>query len=235
MFIEKKASKCGNTIGGITIYPEDEKIYDALKKHNVKEIFVAIGKMDNDAATRIFEFYSKTSCKIKIYDTPVKDFERSDKGDEQKMTIRNFEIDDLLFRSPLNINHWYFSFFCIIYCILSSAFFAIEYGNDSGCVIYHPLISDLEARSAIAMTDVFHKIGSFKYILVLYLPFPTPCFLKPSVRAGTYQPDIVSFIAKSQYNLSGPNVNTPCHAGNEDIYTVIHRLPNHSFQITLDC
>lgn len=105
MFIEKKASKCGNTIGGITIYPEDDKIFSVLKKHNVKEIFVAISKMDSETAAKIFEFYSQTSCKIKIYDIPVKDFERGDKNGEQKMTIRNFEIDDLLFRSPLNINN----------------------------------------------------------------------------------------------------------------------------------
>ena len=105
MFIEKKATKCGNTIGGITIYPEDDKIFSVLKKHNVKEIFVAISKMDSETAAKIFEFYSQTACKIKIYDIPVKDFERGDKNGEQKMTIRNFEIDDLLFRSPLNINN----------------------------------------------------------------------------------------------------------------------------------
>ena len=105
MFIEKKATKCGNTIGGITIYPEDENIYSVLKKNNVKEIFVAITQMDNETAAKIFEFYSKTPCKIKIYDTPIKDFHHSEKDGDQRMTIRNFEIDDLLFRSPLNINN----------------------------------------------------------------------------------------------------------------------------------
>ena len=105
MFIEKQASKCGNTIGGITIYPEDEKIYDVLKKHNVKEIFIAISKMDNETATKIFEFYSKTSCKIKIYDIPVRDFTQGINGADRKMTIRKFEIGDLLFRSPIEINN----------------------------------------------------------------------------------------------------------------------------------
>ena len=106
MFIEKSAVKCGNKIGGITIYPEDENIYDVIEKHGVKEIFIAISGMDNDTATRIFEFYGKTSCKLKVYDIPVKDFKRdaSERGNT-KIEIRNFEIDDLLFRSPLKINN----------------------------------------------------------------------------------------------------------------------------------
>ncbi len=106
MFIEKSAAKCGNTIGGITIYPEDENIYEVIKKHNVREIFIAISEMDNETATRIFEFYSKSSCKLKVYDIPIKDFKR-DRSERvaHKIEIRNFEIDDLLFRSPLKINN----------------------------------------------------------------------------------------------------------------------------------
>ena len=104
MFIEKKAVKCGNTIGGITIYPEDEKIYELIKKHNVKEIFVAISNLDNDTAARMLKFYGKTSCKLKIYDIPVKDFVHRGNVGEQKLSIRDFEIDDLLFRSPLKVS-----------------------------------------------------------------------------------------------------------------------------------
>ena len=104
MFIEKKAGKCGNTIGGITIYPEDEKVFDLLKKHDVKEIFVAISHLDNETAARLFEFYGKTGCKLKIYDIPVKDFIRGETAGSKKMAIRDFEIDDLLFRSPLKVS-----------------------------------------------------------------------------------------------------------------------------------
>ena len=104
MFIEKKAGKCGNTIGGITIYPEDENIYDVIKKHNVKEIFVAISNLDSETAAQLLEFYGKTNCKLKLYDIPVKDFVRRGSGGEQKLSIRDFEIDDLLFRSPLKVS-----------------------------------------------------------------------------------------------------------------------------------
>ncbi len=106
MFIEKNATKCGNKICGITIYPEDENIHSVIKKHGVKEIFIAISDMDNETATRLFEFYGKTSCKLKVYDIPVKEFKRDESERRtQKVEIRNFEIEDLLFRSPLKINN----------------------------------------------------------------------------------------------------------------------------------
>lgn len=103
MFIEKNAAKCGNTIGGITVYPEDEHIYDIIKKRNVQEIFIAISNLDNDTAAQLFEFYSKTGCRLKLYDIPVKDFVRRENDGTQKLSIRDFEIDDLLFRSPLKV------------------------------------------------------------------------------------------------------------------------------------
>ena len=105
MFIEKKAGKCGNTIGGITVYPEDENVFDILKKYDVKEIFVAISHLDNETATRLFEFYGKSNCRLKIYDIPVKDFIRGETSESKKLSIRNFEIDDLLFRSPLKVSN----------------------------------------------------------------------------------------------------------------------------------
>ena len=104
MFIEKDASKCGNKISGITIYPEDENVFKSIEKLGVKEIFIAISNMDNETAMKMFEFYGKSSCRLKLYDIPVKDFKHGDAASISSRAIRNFEIEDLLFRTPLNIN-----------------------------------------------------------------------------------------------------------------------------------
>ncbi len=103
MFIEKDSAKCGNKISGITIYPEDESALKTIEKLGVKEIFIAISDMDSETATKMLEFYSSVSCKLKIYDIPVKEFKHGD-GKSGVRAVRDFEIEDLLFRTPLNIN-----------------------------------------------------------------------------------------------------------------------------------
>lgn len=103
-FIDKDPDKLGNRIAGLKIYPEDDSTLEIIKKYNVSEIFIAIAGIDNDTATQLFEFYSRTSCKLKIYDIPVKDFEYGNKERKAARAIRNFEIEDLLFRKPLAFN-----------------------------------------------------------------------------------------------------------------------------------
>ena len=103
-FIDKNPDKLGNRICGLKIYPEDDNILDIIKKYNVSEIFIAIAGIDSDTATQLFEFYSRMSCKLKIYDIPVKDFEYGSKVKKSSRSIRDFEIEDLLFRKPISIN-----------------------------------------------------------------------------------------------------------------------------------
>jgi FlaA1/EpsC-like NDP-sugar epimerase len=105
-FIDKDEQKVGQQIAGLKIYAEDEHIFDLIKKNNVTEIFVAVANLDNEEAIRIFHFYDKANCKLKIYDIPVKDFQADDEeGAEKPKVIRDFQIEDLLFRKPLKINN----------------------------------------------------------------------------------------------------------------------------------
>lgn len=104
-FIDKDPDKLGNRIAGLKIYPEDDNTLEVIKKYNVSEIFIAIAGIDSDTATQLFEFYSRTSCQLKIYDIPVKDFEYGNTGIKASRAIRNFEIEDLLFRKPLTLNN----------------------------------------------------------------------------------------------------------------------------------
>ena len=103
-FIEKQATKLGNSISGLKIYPENEDVYKLIEKFDIKEIFIAISSIDSKTAAQLFEFYSKTPCRLKIYDEPIKDFTNGDVSQSKSKTIRNFEIEDLLFRSPIKIN-----------------------------------------------------------------------------------------------------------------------------------
>ena len=104
-FIDKKITKVGSKIAGLKVYHNDEEEIPALlSKHGIREVFVAITKIDSESAKKIFEFYSRFSCKVKIYDIPVTDFGKSEADGRSARTIREFQIEDLLFREAININ-----------------------------------------------------------------------------------------------------------------------------------
>lgn len=101
-FIDRDKAKTGGRVAGLRIYHEDEDIISFIKKQAISEIFVAIDGLDNDTSKQIYEFYKQTSCKIKIYDTAIKGYYSGGSG--SRRTIREFQIEDLLFRESLKIN-----------------------------------------------------------------------------------------------------------------------------------
>ncbi len=104
-FIDKDPQKIGNNVVGLKVLPEDEKAIELIKENNITELFVAVAELDNDEAKRLFEFYSETKCKLKIYDIPVKDFNKDEENADGSKVIRDFQIEDLLFRKPMKINN----------------------------------------------------------------------------------------------------------------------------------
>ena len=99
-FIDKDKTKVGSRVYGLPVYHENTAVLEQIKRDSISEIFIALANLDSDEAARLFDFYSLTGCKIKIYDTPVRD---ADKNGNARPTIREFEIEDLLFRAPVNI------------------------------------------------------------------------------------------------------------------------------------
>ena len=106
-FIDRDPQKIGNNVVGLKVYPEDQATLDLIKKNDIKELFVAIAELDGEEAVRIFNVYSRAKCKLKIYDIPVKDFHKTEEEEAEKKSekvIRDFQIEDLLFRKPIKIN-----------------------------------------------------------------------------------------------------------------------------------
>jgi len=99
IFIDIDRAKIGSMISGLKVYCEDEKIADVLAKHSIRDVFVAINNIDSETAKEKFDRYSAIGCNIKIYDIGIKDM-----GNAQKGTIRDFQIEDLLFRKPVKVN-----------------------------------------------------------------------------------------------------------------------------------
>ncbi len=99
-FIDKRADKVGGKIGGIKIYKEDDDIIAKIKNLPVQEIFIALPNIDSETAKNLLEFYSKTGCKVKLYDFPINQTETEENS---KRVVRPFKIEDLLFRNALKI------------------------------------------------------------------------------------------------------------------------------------
>lgn len=103
-FIDRDHAKVGNRIAGLKVYYEDENILDVIQKSGVSEIFIALTDLDKEKASNLYHFYSKTSCKIKLYDIPVKNI-GNENGEKIKRSLREFQIEDLLFRKPIDLNN----------------------------------------------------------------------------------------------------------------------------------
>lgn len=100
-FIDINKERVGGYICGIRILEENDDVIEKLEKLGVKEIFVALPSISVTDARRIYEFYSKIGCKIKLYDFATVDSGHDMSG---KRSLREFSIEDLLFRDSFNIN-----------------------------------------------------------------------------------------------------------------------------------
>ncbi len=102
-FIDRDPAKAGSRVVGLKVYREDDKILEFIKNQSISEIFIALTDLDSDRATEIYNFYDQTHCKVKLYDTPIRKME--DPLAPKKGILREFRIEDLLFRKPLKINN----------------------------------------------------------------------------------------------------------------------------------
>ena len=101
-FIDKDKSKQGSLVCGLKVYSDDDSVIEIIKKKlPVQEIFIALPYIESEAVAEIYNFYKQTGCKIKIYDTGVKDV--SERGKEKRRTLRELQIEDLLFREQVDM------------------------------------------------------------------------------------------------------------------------------------
>ena len=94
-FIDINEEKVGRVIQGIPVYSEDEATLKKLAEYEVQEIVFAIPSMDADKKKALYEYYKKAGYKLKVYDYPTV---YSAGG---KRHLREFDIEELLFRKPL--------------------------------------------------------------------------------------------------------------------------------------
>lgn len=96
-FIDDNKEKSGRQIHGVQVFARDDSIFDILKEYGIQEIIIAIPSATTDRKRELYDFYKKSGLKVKTYDYPTMHTAGA------KPQLREFDIEDLLFRQQINM------------------------------------------------------------------------------------------------------------------------------------
>ena len=97
-FVDIRSDKIGREIHGIPVISEDMATFDTLKEYGIQEIVFALPHMDENGKKALYDYYKQSGCKIKVYDYPV-----IQTAGSSKRTLREFDIEELLFRRTVSV------------------------------------------------------------------------------------------------------------------------------------
>lgn len=97
-FIDIDGTKIGNTIGGLRVCDE-QSAKEMIDKVGIREVIIAIARKDGEELSKLYYFYRNLGCNVRVYDSLVSD------SREQKGVLRDFSIEDLLFRKAVDVSN----------------------------------------------------------------------------------------------------------------------------------
>ena len=98
-FVDDKKEKIGRQIFGIPVLSEEDVSIQKLERMEVQEIVFAVPQLSAEEKKAMYDFYRQSGCKIKVYDFPSLP---SSTGGKRRM--REFDIEELLFRKPIEVS-----------------------------------------------------------------------------------------------------------------------------------
>nr|WP_027871895.1 polysaccharide biosynthesis protein [[Eubacterium] cellulosolvens] len=96
-FVDIDKDKIGRDVRGIPILSESEATFDKLREHQIQEVVFAVPKMARARKLELYEYYRKSGFGIKNYDFPAMEIPG------RKRQMREFSVEDLLFRKELHV------------------------------------------------------------------------------------------------------------------------------------
>ena len=97
-FVDIDRKKIGRSIMNMPVLGKADVDSDRLNKIKVQEIIFALPLLESDKKKELYDYYSKAGYKVKIYDYPI--MQAVGTGRRQ---LREFDIEELLFRKSVNI------------------------------------------------------------------------------------------------------------------------------------
>lgn len=97
-FIDNKAEKIGRIIHSLEVLKEfDKDNVKELREAGIQTVVFAIPNLDTQLKKQLFEKYRMLHFNVKVYDYPIM------QGANGKRIMRDFDIEELLFRSPVDV------------------------------------------------------------------------------------------------------------------------------------
>lgn len=97
-FIDTNEEKIGRSISGLFVIDEKQATPDYLSSIGIQEVVFALPSVTPERKKELYDYYTNTGCKVKIYDYPTMQDETGG-----KRQLREFQAEELLFRTPENI------------------------------------------------------------------------------------------------------------------------------------
>ena len=94
-FIDNDKEKIGRWISGLKVFDEQKVSEEMLAGFPVQEVVFALPNMDADRARELYARYREFGCRVKVYDYPLAYTE-----DGARRSMREFDMEELLFRRP---------------------------------------------------------------------------------------------------------------------------------------
>ena len=97
-FIDKDEGKIGRQIHGLPVLMETDAVGEYINAFDIQEAVLALPDVDNEQKRRLYDLYSNAGCQVKVYDYPLIN------SAENKRQLRDFDIEELLFRRPVRMD-----------------------------------------------------------------------------------------------------------------------------------
>ena len=94
-FIDNDPEKIGRWISGLKVFDEKKVTGEMLSAFPVQEVVFALPRMDAERARELYARYREFGCRVKVYDYPLAHTE-----DGARRSMREFDMEELLFRRP---------------------------------------------------------------------------------------------------------------------------------------
>ena len=97
-FIDSNPEKAGRYIHGIPVFFAEESVVNKLRDLAVEEVVIAITNIALVNKKELYEKYRNLGYNVKVYDYPIM------RTTDSKRQLREFDIDELLFRKQLVVS-----------------------------------------------------------------------------------------------------------------------------------
>lgn len=97
-FFDENKAKAGREVHGIPVYQAGKDTFEKLKEHKIQEVILALPAVEANRKRELYNYYKQSGCKIKVYDYPSMQTAGS------KRQLREFDIEDLLFRKKIDVS-----------------------------------------------------------------------------------------------------------------------------------